>query len=127
MSKLTKTLILSAILSTSVIAWAQTIASGNTITQTAGGGGTYTCDALNGADTVRVSVSAGNGAAFACNTANVGVGVANYKGRGNVYSIHSQGGNTIVATPNGSRFANVAQAAAAADTAAAARLVEAGT
>lgn len=128
MSNLTKTLLLSIVLGSSVAAWAQTIVSTNTITQTSDGGGTYTCAALNAVDTVRVSISAGNGAAFACNAANVGVAVASSRGRGNIYRIHSQGGNTIQAFPNeGGRFATTAAAATAADTHAANALADAGT
>lgn len=128
MSNLTKTLLLSIVLASSATAWATVIASGDTITQTGGtGGGAGGCAALNNVDTVRVSISAGNGAAFVCNAANVGVGVASSRGRGNIYSIHSQGGNTIIATPNGSRFADVAAAATAADTQAQNALDLAGT
>jgi len=130
MSNLTKALLLSITLGSSAVVWAQTIVSGNTVAQT---GGTYQCAALNNADTVTIAVSANNGAAFACNATNAALGVAAGKGRGNVYTIHSNGGNTITATAHGGRFqgataaAVTADAAAAADTLAATELLNAGT
>ncbi len=102
---------------------AQTISLGDTIGLASG---TYNCNALSSIGLVRVSLSANNAAAFACNTKDVGIAVANAKGRGVVNSV-STAGALIVKSYQPSRFTTIPEAAAASEIQAAARLVEAGT
>lgn len=107
----------------SLITEAQTVATGDIIGFSSG---TYNCEALRPSDTVVIALSADNGGAFACNGKDVGIAVANAKGKGVVYSISTAGGKTIISTQLG-RFGSIPIAAAAADIQAAARLAEAGT
>ncbi len=107
----------------SVAAIAQTVVSGDTVGKYSG---TYNCQALNSYDIVKISLSANNGAAFACGAKNAGLAVANAKGTNNVYST-STAAVAIIESRQSTRITSVLLAAAAADIQAAARLAEAGT